>query len=29
MVWRKGNAIALLETMEIDTATMEDGLEIS
>ena len=28
MVWRKGNAIALLEGMEIDTATMEDGMEI-
>ena len=27
-VWRKGNTLALLVGMEIDTATMEDGMEI-
>ena len=27
-VWRKGNALALLVGMEIDTATMEDGMKI-
>ena len=27
-VWRKGNALALLVGMYIDTATMEDGMEI-
>ena len=27
-LWRKGNALALLMGMEIDTATMEDGMEI-
>ena len=27
-VWRKGNALALLVEMYIDTATMEDGMEI-
>jgi len=25
-VWRKGNALALLVEMEIDTATVEDGM---
>ena len=28
-VWRKGNTLALLLAMQIDTATMEDGMEIS
>jgi len=27
-VWRKGNPLAVLVGMEIDTATMEDGMEI-
>ena len=27
-VWRKGNALALLVGMKIDTATLEDGMEI-
>ena len=27
-VWRKGNALALLG-MQLDTATMEDGMEIA
>ena len=27
-VWRKGNALALLMGMQIDAATMEDGMEI-
>ena len=27
-VWRKGNTPALLVGMKIDTATMEDGMEI-
>ena len=27
-VWRKGNALALLVGMQIDTATMEEGMEI-
>ena len=27
-VWRKGNALALLVEMYIDTVTMEDGIEI-
>jgi len=27
-VWRKGKALALVVGMEIDTATMEDGVEI-
>ena len=27
-VWRKGNPLALLVGMQIDTATMEDGMEI-
>ena len=27
-VWRKGNALALLVGMLIDTATMEDSTEI-
>ena len=27
-VWRKGNALSLLVGMQIDTATMEDGMEI-
>jgi hypothetical protein len=27
-VWRKGKAPALLVGMKIDTATMEDGMEI-
>ena len=26
-VWRKGNPLALLVGMQIDTATMEDGME--
>ena len=26
--WRKGNTLALLVGMYIDTATMEDGMEI-
>ena len=25
-VWRKGNTLALLVEMEIDTATVEDGM---
>ena len=28
-VWRKGNALALLVGMLIDTATVEDDMEIS
>jgi len=28
-VWRKGNPLALLVGMLIDTATMEDGMETS
>ena len=28
-VWRKGNTLALLLAMQIDTATMEDGMGIS
>ena len=27
-VWKKGNSLALLVGMQIDTATMEDGMEI-
>ena len=27
-VWRKGNPLALLVRKEIDTATMEDSMEI-
>ena len=27
-VWRKGNTLVLLVGMQIDTATMEDGMEI-
>ena len=27
-VWRKGNALALLVRMKINTTTMEDGMEI-
>ena len=27
-VWRKGNTLALLMKMKIDTATMEDSIEI-
>ena len=27
-VWRKGNPLVLLVGMEIDTATMEDSMEI-
>ena len=27
-VWRKGNTLGLLVGMQIDTATMEDGMEI-
>ena len=27
-VWRKGNILVLLVRMYIDTATMEDGMEI-
>ena len=27
-VWRKGNTLSLLVGMQIDTATMEDGMEI-
>ena len=27
-VWRKGNPLTLLVEMQIDTATMEDGMEI-
>ena len=26
-MWRKGNTLALLVGMKIDTATMEDGME--
>ena len=28
-VWRKGNPLSLLVGMSIDTATLEDGMEIS
>ena len=28
-VWRKGNPLALLVGMQIDTATVEDGMEIT
>ena len=28
-VWRKGNPLALLVGMQIDTASMEDGMEIT
>ena len=27
-MWRKGNALALLVGIKIDTVTMEDGMEI-
>ena len=28
-VWRKGNTLAVLVGMQIDTGTMEDNMEIS